>query len=151
MFTFGCQLISFGYRAFHAINAGCQYYFSAECPEQRSAFHAHGFGHGKDEFVTFNGRHHRQSYSGISAGGFNDYRARFEQPALLCIFNHCQRNTFLNATGGIEGLNLYDYICQEMLAVRIIAQLQQRRITNQFGEFFRYFCHIILCYLFVEI
>ena len=57
--------------------------------------------------VALDGRYQCQSYARISAGGFYDGGARLQDALLFGVFDHCQCNTVLHATAGVEKL----YLC----------------------------------------
>ena len=76
----------------------------AERPQQAAALLAHCFGHREDDLVAPGRPDPGEADAGIAAGRLDDGRAGGEDPFLLGILDHRQRDAVLDASAGIEEL-----------------------------------------------
>ena len=107
------QFASTTERALHALAAGRQHQCSAESLEQILTLHAHRLGHGQDQLVTLYGGHPGQSDTRVATGSLDDNGAGLQLAASLCGLDHGQCDTILDATAGVEILQLNDHACLE--------------------------------------
>ena len=70
------QLLCFGDSALHALGTIGEYKFSAISLQQVATLHAHGFGHGQDNFVATSCSYTSKADAGVAAGGLNNSSPR---------------------------------------------------------------------------
>ena len=99
--------LCFGNRPFHAVRSGGEDKFCPVSSKKFSSFHAHGIRHGENKFISFHGGSKSQPHSGITACGFNDKTAFFQESGFFCFFDHIESHSVLAAAAGIEGFRLY--------------------------------------------
>jgi len=106
---FADQLSGLFDAAAHAQLFGSQHQLSTQCRHVFAAFDGHGFGHGEDQAIAFDGTHHGEGNAGITGGGLNDDSLLVDQALLFRILDHCQANTVLDAGTWIGTFRLHPY------------------------------------------
>ena len=101
------QLICFGDGALHALRAFRQHDLRAVGFQDIAAFHAHGLRHGEDDTVSFGRRDSSQTDAGVTGGGFDDDRARFQLSFRFRVFDHRLGNAVLHAACRVKIFQLH--------------------------------------------
>ena len=108
-----------------------EFEFGAEGRQEVPSFEAHRLRHREDHLVSFRSSDPGEADAGVSAGGFDDGGAFFQDAGLFGVPDHLQGDPVLDGPAGVEGFDLED---EAGFLPFESADLQQGRASDEVRE-----------------
>jgi hypothetical protein len=94
----------------HAFGAFGEFEFGAEDGEDFAPFERHGFRHGEGDGVTPGGGDEGEGDSGVTAGGFDEFFAGFEDAALFGVPDHGSADAAFDGVGRVTAFDFGEHV-----------------------------------------
>ena len=123
----GVQFVGLCDCPLHAVLARCEYELGTVGGNELAALNRHRVGHREDKLVAFYGRNQGETDTRVSACRLDERSARLQNSGLFRGFDHCEGDTVLYRSAGIE---IFDFDDDFSRALVQVADTNERCIAN---------------------
>ncbi len=125
-----------GDRTFHTLGSRSENNLGTESGNDHTSFATHRFGHCENKPVTASSANQSKADPGVTTGGLDDSTALMENTTVLGVVDHSQSDTILDATAGIEVLDLSEDTGGRVVESRPVRKLHEGSVADERSDIF---------------